>query len=176
MNVANLLTIVRIALIPIVGYLFSRAAFDTAALLFLAACFTDIIDGWIARHFGAITDFGKIMDPLADKGMQLTVLVSLAFCGRMPRAAVYVILAKEFLMCLGGCLLYKKNIVVAANWWGKAATVVIAACVLAVLIFYQRMTPTILFIVQWLPVVAAVGAFIGYFIGFIKRVREGKVT
>ncbi len=176
MNVANLLTIVRIAMIPIVGYMFSCEAFGTAALLFFAACLTDVVDGWIARHFHLITDFGKIMDPLADKGMQLTVLVSLALCGRMPRTAVYVILGKELLMCLGGCLLYKKNIVVAANWWGKAATVVIATCVLAVLLFYERMASPILFLVQWLPVVAAVGAFVGYFIGFIKRVRKGKMA
>lgn len=175
MNIANLLTLLRIAMIPLAAYMFSVEAFDHAAIIFLAACFTDVLDGFVARRFHMITDLGKILDPLADKGMQLTVLISLALCERMPRVAVYVILAKELLMCLGGCFLYKKNVVIAANWYGKAATVAVSACVTSVLLFYESLSPFILTAVQWIPVFAALGAFLLYFLAFLKTVREGRL-
>lgn len=175
MNAANLLTLVRIGMIPLAAYMFSVGAFGSAAAIFIAACLTDVLDGFIARRFHMITDIGKILDPLADKGMQLTVLLSLSLCGRMPHAAVYMILAKELLMCIGGYFLYKKQIVVAANWYGKAATVVVALCVMAVLLFYEKLPQAILSFVQWLPVAAALGAFLLYFRDFIKIVREGKL-
>ena len=175
MNIANFLTLLRIAMIPLAAYMFYLEAFDLAATIFLVACLTDVLDGVIARKCNMITDLGKILDPLADKGMQLTVLISLAVCDRMPRAAVYMILAKEFLMCLGGCFLYNRNIVIAANWYGKAATVVISLCVTSVLLFYEAMAPALLRTVQWVPVFAALGAFLLYFHVFRKTVREGKL-
>ncbi len=162
-------------MIPLAAYMFYISAFDAAAMVFFLACFTDVLDGFIARRFNMITDTGKLLDPLADKGMQLTVLISLAFCKRMPALAVIIILLKEVLMFLGGLFLYRKKIVVAANWYGKAATVLIAACVLAVLLFYERMAPGLLTLVQWLPVLAAVGAFLCYFRSFLKTVREGNL-
>ncbi len=176
MNVANILTVLRICLIPVVAYMFYQEDYSAAAAVFFAACFTDVLDGFIARRFNMITDVGKLLDPLADKGMQLTVLVSLAICRRMPTAAVGVILAKEILMFLGGLFLYRREIVVAANWYGKAATVLIAICVLAVLLFYEKMAPALLVLVQWLPVGAAIGAFVLYLLSFIKTVQEGKLV
>ena len=174
-NVANLLTMLRIFMIPVAAYMFHLAAFDAAACIFLVACFTDVLDGFIARRFNMITDVGKLLDPLADKGMQLTVLVSLAFCRRMPPVAVGVILAKEILMFVGGLFLYRKKIVVAANWYGKAATVLVSLCVMAVLLFYDDMHGGVLILVQWLPVFAALSAFLLYFLSFMKTVRERKL-
>ncbi len=175
MNIANLLTMLRICMIPLAAYMFYLQAFGEAAIVFFAACFTDVLDGFIARRFNMITDTGKFLDPLADKGMQLTVLISLAFCRRMPYAAVWVVLAKEVLMFLGGLFLYRKKIVVAANWYGKAATVLTAVSVMAVLLLYEKMAPGLLLAMQWLPVFAAIGAFLLYFLSFLKTVREGKL-
>ncbi len=175
MNIPNLLTAIRLLMIPVAAYMFYLEAFSEAACVFLAACLTDVLDGYIARRFNMITDVGKLLDPLADKGMQLTVLVSLAFCRRMPFTAVSVILAKEILMFVGGLFLYRKQVVVSANWYGKAATVLVSACVLAVLLFYDKMAPWLLITVQWLPVFAALFAFARYFIMFLKTVREGKL-
>lgn len=176
MNVANALTILRICMIPVAAYMFYLEDFSAAAVVFFAACFTDVLDGFVARRFNMITDVGKLLDPLADKGMQLTVLISLMVCRRMPPMAVCVILAKEILMFLGGLFLYRRKIVVAANWYGKAATVLIAICVLAVLLFYEKMAPALLTTIQWLPVVAAVGAFVLYLLSFIKTVQGGKTA
>lgn len=174
-NIANLLTLLRICMIPLAGYMFYISAFKLAAAVFFAACFTDVLDGFLARRLNLVTDVGKLLDPLADKGMQLTVLISLAFCGRMPFAAVVIVLLKELLMFFGGLFLYRKKIVVSANWYGKAATVLIAACVMSVLLFYEKMSPALLFTVQWLPVLAAIFAFLLYFRSFMLTVREGKL-
>ncbi|MBQ7032596.1 MAG: CDP-alcohol phosphatidyltransferase family protein [Clostridia bacterium] len=175
MNVANALTGLRLLMIPVAAWMFAFRKFDAAAAVFLAACLTDVLDGFIARRFNMITDVGKLLDPLADKGMQLTVLISLSLCGRMPLVAVGVILAKELLMFFGGLFLYKKKIVVSANWYGKAATVLISACVTTVLLFYEKMSPWLLCAVQWLPVLAAAGAFVLYLSSFLKTVQEGKL-
>ena len=175
MNIPNFLTALRLCMIPVAAYMFHLEAFSAAAVVFFAACFTDVLDGFIARRFNMITDIGKLLDPLADKGMQLTVLISLAFCRRMPPIAVGVILAKEIMMFVGGLFLYRKKVVVAANWYGKAATVLVSACVMAVLLFYEKMSPALLAVTQWLPVFAALSAFILYFLSFLKTVREGRL-
>ena len=161
-------------MIPLAGYMFYLKAFSAAAVVFFAACFTDVLDGYIARKFNRITDVGKLLDPLADKGMQLTVLISLAFCERMPWVAVAVILAKEFLMFLGGLFLYRKKIVVAANWYGKMATVVTSLSVMSILLFYDKMAAFPRFLAQWAPVCVAICAFSLYFLAFLKTVKEGK--
>ncbi len=175
MNIPNFLSVLRLLMIPVAAYMFYLESFMAAACVFFAASFTDVLDGYIARRFHMVTDIGKLLDPLADKGMQLTVLVSLALCRRMPPVAVGIILAKEILMFLGGLFLYRKKIVVAANWYGKLATVLVSVCVMAVLLFYEKMPSPILLTVQWLPVCAALLAFFLYFLAFLNTVRERKL-
>lgn len=172
MNLPNVLSMIRIAMIPVVAILFSRGEFRAAAMVFLLACLTDILDGYLARRFGWITDVGKLLDPLADKGMQLTVLISLAGCGRMPQTVVWLVFGKECFMFLGGLFLYKKHVVEGANWYGKIATVLVSVCVMTVLLFYDIMSPALLLIVQWLPVLAAGVSFTMYFIRFLKNVKD----
>lgn len=175
MNVANVLTIIRIFMIPLAAWMFAQSDFSGATIVFFTACLTDVLDGYIARRFNMITDVGKLLDPLADKGMQLTVLISLAFCERMPFVAVAVILAKEILMFVGGLFLYRRKIVVSANWYGKAATVLNTASVMAVLLFYNTMPKGLLTAMQWLPVLAAVSAFLLYLVAFVRTVQEEKL-
>lgn len=172
-NIANFLTVLRICMIPLAGYMFYLSAFEAAALVFFLACLTDVLDGFLARRLHLITDVGKLLDPLADKGMQLTVLISLACRNRMPWVAVIIILLKEVLMFFGGLYLYRRKVVVSANWYGKAATVLVAACVMSVLLFFEKMTPSVLLTLQWAPVFAAVVAFTLYFWSFRQTLREG---
>ncbi|HHV60226.1 MAG TPA: CDP-alcohol phosphatidyltransferase family protein [Clostridiaceae bacterium] len=125
MNLPNILTAIRILLIPIFGYCLFVEKYIAAAILFLAGGITDILDGHIARKYNLVTSFGKLADPLADKLMQLTALAILTFLGKIELIVLILILAKEFLMILGSVLLYKrKNFVVSANWYGKLATVI----------------------------------------------------
>ena len=168
MNLPNILSIIRILLIPVSAVLFSKDYVIGATVIFVIACLTDILDGYIARKFNLITDLGKILDPLADKGMQITMLISMAIGDLMPWFVVIFIFLKEFLMCIGGVVLYKDNTVIAANSYGKIATVVTSLSVILILIFHDFMNSTVLVILQWAPVAFAIYAFIRYTMLFTK--------
>jgi len=95
-----------------------------AMCIFLAAGFTDFLDGYIARRFHMITELGTVLDPLADKLMLLTVLTTLYVSGTLPVWVVVVIALKELFMILAGTFLYfrKSRFVIPSNYFGKAAT------------------------------------------------------
>lgn len=135
----------------------------SAVIVFIIACITDIVDGIIARRFNMVTDLGKILDPLADKGMQVTVLFSMAVKSLIPWIVVAVIICKEFLMLAGGTVLYASDIVISSNVYGKLSTVVTSSCVILILLFNRCLSATLLTVLQWLPVVFAFIALIGYF-------------
>lgn len=169
MNLPNILSLFRIVLIPVVAYLFYAGDLISATLVFIFACLTDILDGYIARKFNMITDLGKILDPLADKGMQITVLASMAFfVNLMPWQVVLFIFIKELVLCLGGAVLYNSNVVLGSNWWGKAATVVTSVCVISILFFHSIMSATVLCVFQFMPVIWAVFSIIRYYILYTK--------
>ena len=168
LNIPNFLSLIRIILIPITARLFYIGKIETAAAVFVAACLTDILDGYIARHFNMVTDLGKILDPLADKGMQLTVLISMATCGLMPKAVVIMILCKEVIQVVGGSILYKLGVVISAKASGKAATVVSSVCVVSLILFHGVLSYGITVVLQWLPVLFAALAFLRYLFFFIS--------
>ncbi|MDD2294632.1 MAG: CDP-diacylglycerol--glycerol-3-phosphate 3-phosphatidyltransferase [Eubacteriales bacterium] len=123
MNLPNKLTIVRVILVPVFVYLYLRGHTMSALVVFLAASFTDYLDGYLARKFDLITNFGKIMDPLADK-----VLVYSAFCcmvenGIVPSWMLIVILAREFTVAGMRTVAASEGIVIAAGTTGKIKTV-----------------------------------------------------
>ena len=168
MNLPNVLSLFRIGLIPVVAYLFYIGEIVSATLVFIVACLTDILDGYIARKFDMITDLGKILDPLADKGMQITVIASMAFfVNLMPWQVVFFIFIKELALCLGGAVLYNSKVVIGSNWWGKAATVVTSVCVIAILFFSTFMSPVVLTVFQYMPVLWALFSFVRYLIIYI---------
>ena len=126
MNVPNILTALRFVLIPVFAYYLCQGEYYLSVFIFLLAGLTDVLDGFIARKYNLITSFGKLMDPLADKLMQITALVILTFVqGFIPPIILSVVIAKELFMGIGSVVLYKQNdYVVSANWYGKVATVV----------------------------------------------------
>ncbi len=144
MNIPNILTLVRFCLVPFFGYYLYNEQFVAAAILFVAACATDILDGVIARKFNLVTPFGKLADPLADKLMQLTALAILSIQGVIPMPVLIIVLAKEIFMILGSILLYKRvNFVVQANWYGKMTTVIFSlAIVMTIVLQLERMRNT----------------------------------
>lgn len=126
MNLPNKLTMLRICLIPVfllcfmVSFPFHYLA---ALVVFLAASFTDLLDGKIARKRGLVTDFGKLMDPLADKLLVMAAMVSLIGVGLAPEWAVILILAREFMVTSLRLIAAGKGAVLAADIWGKCKTV-----------------------------------------------------
>lgn len=124
MNIPNILTALRIFLIPFFIYYLLAKEYSVAAVLFITAGATDVLDGYIARKFNIVTKFGKLADPFADKLIQISALLVLTYQQKIPLIVIIIVVVKEFLMVAGSVLLYRKNFVVSANWYGKLATVV----------------------------------------------------
>lgn len=126
MNLPNKLSLVRVGLIPLMVVLmyFDGVVFSLlAAAVYGLAAFTDYLDGYIARRDGLITDFGKFIDPVADKLLNLTAFLMLTRSGLMPHWCVAVILARE--LCVDGLRMVAvtQGHVIAAGWLGKIKTV-----------------------------------------------------
>lgn len=132
----NILTTFRLVIIPFFAYsILTKQSIWLSLSLFLLSGLTDIVDGWIARHFNMITDVGSVYDPLVDKLMQITAAVCLSLVGVIPVWVICVVLIKEFAMIAAGIVLYIKKIVVHSNWYGKAATVFFYAVMLVLIVF-----------------------------------------
>ena len=132
LNIPNVLTLIRMALVPVFIALYYGGQTGLAFAAYVAASLTDVVDGRLARRLNQVTAFGKLMDPLADKLMQLSMLFCLASTGYIPWWALAVLLAKEAVMVAGGTLLFKCDVVVMANWAGKAATVLLVLAIAAI--------------------------------------------
>ena len=123
-NIPNYLTILRLILVPIIFTLIILESYLLAFVFFVIANITDVLDGAIARKYNLITDFGKLMDPLADKITQLSTILALIIKGIIPFWILIVLATKEILMIIGAFTLYKnKDVTVYSKWYGKAATI-----------------------------------------------------
>ena len=127
MNLPNKLTVVRMALVPFfVASLLLSGSNETlkwvALVLFVVASLTDFLDGYIARKYNLITNFGKFMDPLADKILTISGMICLIELGRIPSWIVVIIVAREFIISGFRLIAAENGVVIAANYWGKFKT------------------------------------------------------
>lgn len=122
-HVPNILTIIRFLLIPLLIIVALQGNYIATIIVLTISGITDILDGYIARRFNYITNFGKLMDPLADKATQITLLTVLTIQKIIPVWIIVIVLLKEFLMIAGASFLYGKELVVSSKWYGKLATV-----------------------------------------------------
>lgn len=140
--IPNILSIIRILMIPLFVYLFFEH-YDRlylALLIFLLAGLTDIIDGYLARRNGWITNLGKLLDPLADKLMQCTVLICFELKNIAPFLLVILYILKElFLMCGAIIALKKIKFVVKSNWYGKATTAIFYMIIFLIFVFKENL-------------------------------------
>jgi len=139
MNLPNRLTLLRIILIPAVTALLMAAPSGgwlfwlLAGLAFGAAAITDALDGNIARKRGLVTDFGKLMDPVADKLLVTAALVCFVGFGLCSEWVLIIVLAREFLITSIRMVAVTKGTVIAANNWGKAKTVIQIVAIVTVI-------------------------------------------
>ncbi len=129
MNLPNKLTILRVCMIPFFVLFMECTIFKgidkyIAAAIFIAASITDTLDGKIARKYDLVTNFGKFMDPLADKLLVTAALLVLLENGLISGWVVFVILAREFIVTGFRTIAASKGVVIAAGWLGKIKTVV----------------------------------------------------
>ena len=129
-TIPNILTTIRLFAIPIMAWFIYKSGkvgnenFGMIAFVFfLSIWMTDVVDGFIARKFGMVSDFGKIYDPFVDKLFQFTTALMLLIIRKIPAWVVVFMLTKEVVMILvGAYLLQQKNMVVHSKWYGKAST------------------------------------------------------
>lgn len=130
-HVPNILTVIRVLLVPVILYYLLEDNYILAFIFLTLSGFTDILDGFIARKFNFITNFGKLMDPLADKITQVSILTVLALQDIIPMFILVVVIVKEFFMISGASFLYGKEFVVSSRWYGKLATVLFYVAIVA---------------------------------------------
>ncbi|MDY6012938.1 CDP-diacylglycerol--glycerol-3-phosphate 3-phosphatidyltransferase [Clostridium sp.] len=138
MNLANKLTLLRILLVPIflIFIVVKEIPYGTfiATFIFIIASITDKLDGYIARSRNQITNFGKFMDPLADKLLVTTALITLVEYSIVPSWAAIIIIAREFAVSGLRTLAASEGKVIAASWWGKIKTVIQIIAIILLLI------------------------------------------
>ncbi|MCR5755298.1 MAG: CDP-diacylglycerol--glycerol-3-phosphate 3-phosphatidyltransferase [Acetatifactor sp.] len=173
MNLPNKLTIFRVILIiPFVILLLGGNAgwFGTnelvpnlAALgIFIVASLTDLLDGKIARKYNLITNFGKFMDPLADKLLVCSALIALTEMGRIPAWVVIIIISREFVISGFRLIASDNGVVIAASYWGKFKTTfqMIMVCLmianLSIIRYYDIVTAVVMWIALALTVISLV--------------------
>ncbi|GAU79097.1 CDP-diacylglycerol--glycerol-3-phosphate 3-phosphatidyltransferase [Fusibacter sp. 3D3] len=123
MNIANKLTLLRVLLIPIFIYFLLNQMMLFALIIFVVASFTDFLDGYLARKLNLITNFGKFMDPLADKLLITSALICFVELGKISSWVVIVIISREFIVSIFRAVAASEGIVIAASWWGKFKTI-----------------------------------------------------
>lgn len=173
LNLPNVLTVLRILLVPVlvVALLDETPNGDVlAAIVFAVASLTDAIDGYLARSRNAITTFGKLMDPVADKLLILAALLALVSLERLDAWVAMVILAREFAVTATRMAATGQGVVVAANGWGKVKTMV-QVLVVFLLILIDG-SPAWLDVLVYLTVAITVISGIDYFFGLRRLLRE----
>jgi len=147
--IPNSLTLLRVILVPIffwlVYYSNMKYNYPLATFVFIVASITDIFDGLLARRFGVVTNFGKIMDPLADKLLTLLALIALISepMKMMSVYVFYVILFREVVITLLRQYYVKKKIYIPANVWGKIKTTFQLTGIISALVYYSVIYPFI---------------------------------
>ncbi|MBF0385405.1 MAG: CDP-diacylglycerol--glycerol-3-phosphate 3-phosphatidyltransferase [Candidatus Omnitrophica bacterium] len=138
MKLPNLLTLSRIFLsVLFVFFLFQAGALNktVALIVFLAAAYTDYLDGYFAKKYGLISNFGKIMDPIADKALTLAAFFSFFSMGLVPFGIVILIAAREIFITAWRLWIMKKGSFLAAEFMGKTKTVSQIAAIIFILLY-----------------------------------------
>lgn len=169
-QVPNALTILRFILIPFIIISLKNDDYLSTFVLLTLSGLTDVLDGTIARKFNFITNFGKLMDPLADKLTQLTVLTTLALKGILPIWMIIVLAVKECVMIAGASFLYGKELVVSSKWYGKVATVLFyVAMVCSLMIRHFNFAWKFDILVYYLALIFTIFSLFMYFEAFYKQ-------
>jgi CDP-diacylglycerol--glycerol-3-phosphate 3-phosphatidyltransferase len=162
-NTANYLTIARVVMIPIflvLMYLNFPGSHYWALAVYVIACLTDLADGYIARHYKQVSDFGKFMDPLADKCLVMAALCCFVEQGSMAAWILAVVLVREFAVSGMRMVAVEKGRVIAAGWSGKVKTASTMVCICLILF---GMPPVVNTICQWIILLTTVYSGVEYF-------------
>ena len=178
MNLPNKLTIIRVCLIPffVAALLFDHGNNYTmrivANVLFIVASLTDLFDGKIARKYNLVTNFGKFMDPLADKLLVCSALICLIELGQLPAWVVIIIISREFIISGFRLVAADNGVVIAASYWGKFKTTFQMAAVILMIFIIPALT-LVTNIVVVIAVALTIISLVDYVAKNIKILTEG---
>lgn len=169
MNLPNKLTVLRVFMIPffVVFMLmdFAGTAGKWIALaIFMVASFTDLLDGHIARKHNLVTNFGKFMDPLADKLLVCTAMICLIETGKLSAVVVIIIIAREFIISGFRLIASDNGIVIAASYWGKFKTVSQMFMIIVLIADLGGIFTTIGTVLIWISVILTVVSLADYIV------------
>lgn len=168
MNLPNKLTIIRVCLIPffVAALLFDHGNNYTmrivANVLFIVASLTDLFDGKIARKYNLVTNFGKFMDPLADKLLVCSAMICFIELDKLPAWIVIIIIGREFIISGFRLIAAENGVVIAANYWGKFKTASQMVMIILLLADLGGIFDTLAQIFIWISLALTVISLITY--------------
>ena len=180
MNLPNKLTILRVIMIPFfVAFLMLENGANTtyryiAAALFIIASLTDLLDGKIARKYNLVTNFGKFMDPLADKLLVCSALICMIELGQLPAWMVIIIISREFIISGFRLVASDNGVVIAASYWGKFKTTFQMIGVVLLILNIPALS-MVTGIVIWIAVALTVISLVDYIVKNAGVLKEGKM-
>ena len=180
MNLPNKLTVLRVILIPffVVSMMIENGANQTfryvAAAIFIIASLTDMLDGKIARKYNLVTNFGKFMDPLADKLLVCSGLICLIQLGQLPAWMVIIIVSREFIISGFRLVAAEQGIVIAASYWGKFKTTFQMIAVVLMILNFEALSAVTL-ICTWAALILTIISLVDYIAKNHKVLTEGKM-
>ena len=180
MNLPNKLTVLRVILIPffVVSMMIENGANqtfrDVAAAIFIIASLTDMLDGKIARKYNLVTNFGKFMDPLADKLLVCSALICLIQLGQLPAWMVIIIVSREFIISGFRLVAAEQGIVIAASYWGKFKTTFQMIAVVLMILNFEALSAVTL-ICTWAALILTIISLVDYIAKNHKVLTEGKM-
>ena len=179
MNLPNKLTIMRVILIPFFVFFLLSPYFPAygnyiAVAIFIVASLTDMLDGKIARKYNLVTNFGKFMDPLADKLLVCSAMICLIELDRLAAWIVIVIIAREFIISGFRLVASDNGVVIAASYWGKFKTTFQMIGVV-LLIFNIPALSTLTTIIVWIALALTVISLVDYIVKNAGVLTEGKM-
>lgn len=180
MNLPNKLTILRVIMIPffVAALLYDGGANQNmryvAAALFIIASLTDMLDGKIARKYNLVTNFGKFMDPLADKLLVCSALICMIELRELPAWMVIIIISREFIISGFRLVASDNGVVIAASYWGKFKTTFQMIGVV-LLIFNIPVLSTLTTIIVWIALALTIISLVDYIVKNAGVLTEGKM-
>ena len=176
LNLPNVLTCLRILLVPVLVVVLLGETENGdlwAALVFGVASATDAMDGYLARARDAVTSFGKLMDPIADKLLIIAALVSLVSLDRLAAWVAMVIIARELTVTVTRMQATQHGVIIASSWWGKAKTIVQVAAIFFLIATGDPSPPWVDGLV-YAAVAITIVSGVDYFFGLRRVLREAE--
>ena len=169
MNLPNKLTVLRVCMVPVfVVFMlwngFGTASKYVAAAIFILASMTDWLDGYLARKNNLVTDFGKFMDPIADKLLVCSALICLVEKGALAAWIVILIIGREFIISGFRLVASDKGVVIAASYWGKFKTVSQMLMVILLILDLGGAFNVVAQVLIWIAVILTVVSLVDYLV------------